>query len=222
MSSHQEQPPRAHYRFDLKSFPDIIDNVYVFIKSKKVTVATSSANSSYYLVNYDKKTMRKNNIDNEINYIKHFRSVVLNEDRKVIGFSPPMCEPRHVMNVVDFPNVQFAEEFVEGTMVNVFYNPANDVQDWVFSTKNTVSPVEKPSGKCFRRMFLEACTNANLNFDDLPKEYAYSFVMQHPGNVPDGCIVHPPGDKFYPAPPTKKYLPKQALSQLETEGESHD
>ena len=74
MSSHQEQPPRAHYRFDLKSFPDIIDNVYVFIKSKKVTVATSSANSSYYLVNYDKKTMRKNNIDNDITCVKLFRS----------------------------------------------------------------------------------------------------------------------------------------------------
>lgn len=184
MSSHQEQPPRAHYRFDLNSFPDIIDNVNdCIIKCKKVSASVASANSSYYLVNYDKKTMRKKNIDNEINCIKHFRSVVLNEDRKVIGFSPPMCEPRHVMNVIDFPNIQFAEEFVEGTMVNVFYNSANDVQSWVFSTKNTISPVEKPAGKCFRSMFLQACTNANLNFDDLPKEYAYSFVMQHPDNV---------------------------------------
>ena len=185
MSSHQEQPPRAHYRFDLNSLPDIIENVDEFVKCKKVSASVSkqSANSSYYLVNYDKKTMHKRNIDNEINHVKHFRSVVLNEDRKVIGFSPPMCEPRHVMNVVDFPNVQFAEEFVEGTMVNLFYNSANDVQDWVFSTKNTVSPVEKPAGKCFRSMFLETCANANLNFDDLPKEYCYSFVMQHPGNV---------------------------------------
>ena len=185
MSSHQEQPSRAHYRFDLKSFPDIIDNVDELIKCKKVSasVATSSVNSSYYLINYDKKTMRKKNIDNEINCIKHFRSVVLNEDRKVIGFSPPMSEPRHVMNVIDFPNIQFAEEFVEGTMVNVFYNSANDVQSWVFSTKNTISPVEKPAGKCFRSMFLQACADANLNFDDLPKEYAYSFVMQHPDNV---------------------------------------
>ena len=183
MSSHQEQPPRAHYRFDLNSFPDIIDNVNDCIKCKKVSASVASANSSYYLVNYDKKTMRKKNIDNEINCIKHFRSVVLNEDRKVIGFSPPMCEPRHVMNVIDFPNIQFAEEFVEGTMVNVFYNSANDVQSWVFSTKNTISPVEKPAGKCFRSMFLKACADANLNFDDLPKEYAYSFVMQHPDNV---------------------------------------
>ena len=181
MSSHQEQPPRAHYRFDLNSLPDIIENVDEFVKCKKVTVAKQSVKSSYYLVNYDKKTMRKKNIDNEINYVKHFRSVVLNEDCKVVGFSPPMCETKNV--VLDIQNIQFAEEFVEGTMVNLFYNSANDVQDWVFSTKNTVSPVEKPAGKCFRSMFLEACANANLNFDDLPKEYAYSFVMQHPGNV---------------------------------------
>ena len=181
MSSHQEQPPRAPYRFDLNSLPDIIENVDEFVKCKKVTVAKQSVKSSYYLVNYDKKTMRKKNIDNEINYVKHFRSVVLNEDCKVVGFSPPMCETKNV--VLDIQNIQFAEEFVEGTRVNLFYNSANDVQDWVFSTKNTVSPVEKPAGKCFRSMFLEACANANLNFDDLPKEYAYSFVMQHPDNV---------------------------------------
>ena len=92
-----------------------------------------------------------------------------------------MCETKDV--VLDVDNIQFAEEFVEGTMVNVFYNSTNDVQSWEFSTKNTISPVEKPAGKCFRSMFLEACTNANLNFDDLPKEYCYSFVMQHPDNV---------------------------------------
>ena len=179
MSSNQEQPSRAHYQFCLNSLPDIIDNVNTnsCIKCKKV----STADSSYYLINYDKKTMRKNkNTDDDA---KYFRSVVLNEDRKVIGFSPPMCEPKHVMNVIDFPNVQFAEEFVEGTMVNVFYNPANDVQSWVFSTKNTISPVEKPAGKCFRSMFLKACADANLNFDDLSKEYVYSFVMKHPDNV---------------------------------------
>lgn len=155
MSSHQEQPSRAHYRFDLNSFPDIIDNVDEFIKCKKVSasLATSSANSSYYLVNYDKKTMRKNNnIDNEINCIKHFRSVVLNEDRKVIGFSPPMCEPRHVMNLSDIPNVQFAEEFVEGTMINVFYNSANDVQSWGFSTK-----IQFRRSKNRQENVLEAC-----------------------------------------------------------------
>ena len=182
---HQEQPSTSHYRFELNSLPDIVNNGDECIKCKKVSVDNNNNNQTsqtqYYLINYDKKIMRKNKSESDKRCVKHFRSVVLNEDYKVIGFSPPMCETKDV--VLDVDNIQFAEEFVEGTMVNVFYNSANDVQDWVFSTKNTISPVEKPTGKCFRSMFLEACTNANLNFDDLPKEYCYSFVMQHPDNV---------------------------------------
>ena len=193
--SHQEKPSTSHYNFELNSLPDIVNSNNggdECIKCKKVSITTNNnttnqtqtqTQTQYYLINYDKKVMRKNKSESDKHCMKNFRSVILNEDCKVVGFSPPMCEPKHVMNVIDFPNVQFAEEFVEGTMVNLFYNSANDVQRWDFSTKNTISPVEKPAGKCFRRMFFEACTNANLNFDDLPKEYCYSFVMQHPDNV---------------------------------------
>ena len=177
--SQQEQPHHTHYRFDLNSLPDIVNGGDEYIKCKKVSIHNNNNQNQtqYYLINYDKKRIHKNKIES----IKHFRSVILNEDCKVVGFSPPMCETKDV--VLDIDNIQFSEEFVEGTMVNVFYNSANDVQRWDFSTKNTISPVEKPAGKCFRRMFLEACANANLNFDDLPKEYCYSFVMQHPDNV---------------------------------------
>ena len=186
--SHQEQPSTSHYRFELNSLPDIVNNGDECIKCKKVSVDNNNNNNnnnksqtSYYLINYDKKMMRKNKSESDKCCVKHFRSVILNEDCKVIGFSPPMCETKDV--VLDVDNIQFAEEFVEGTMVNVFYNSANDVQSWDFSTKNTISPVEKTAGKCFRSMFFEACENASLNFDDLPKEYCYSFVMQHPDNV---------------------------------------
>lgn len=184
--SYQEQPSTSHYRFKLSSLPDIVNNGGECIKCKKVSVDKTSQ-TQYYLINYDKKMMRnglkteKNKSESDKRCVKHFRSVVLNEDCKVVGFSPPMCETRDV--VLNIDDIQFAEEFVEGTMVNVFYNSANDVQRWEFSTKNTISPVEKKAGKCFRKMFLEACENASLNFDDLSKEYCYSFVMQHPDNV---------------------------------------
>lgn len=159
---------------------------------------TNDYNHSYFLVNYDKKILQKRVSDGvEYGYEQYVRSVVLNADRKIVCFSPPMCEhmPRSkddsgIKNVLDLSKVKFAEEFVEGTMVNLFYNPSNDVQGWEFSTRNTVSPAEKRENgsgvldkKCFRRMFLEACAAVGLKFDDLSKEYSYSFVLQHPDNT---------------------------------------
>lgn len=158
---------------------------------------TNDYKHTYFLVNYDKKIMKKRVDDGvEYGYEQYVRSVILNADRKIVCFSPPMCEPtrsKHdsgVKKVLEFSKVKFAEEFVEGTMVNLFYNSSNDVQGWEFSTRNMVSPAEKRENgsgvvekKCFRRMFFEACAVVGLNFDDLPKEYSYSFVLQHPDNT---------------------------------------
>jgi len=158
---------------------------------------TKNYTHSYFLVNYDKKILQKRIDDGvEYGYEQCVRSVILNADRKIVCFSPPMCEParsKHdsgLKNVLDLSKVKFAEEFVEGTMVNLFYNPSNDVQGWEFSTRNLVSPAEKKENssgvvdkKCFRRMFFEACVLIGLDFDDLPKEYSYSFVLQHPDNT---------------------------------------
>ena len=158
---------------------------------------TKNYNHTYFLVNYDKKILQSRVSSGvEYGYEHYVRSVILNADRKIVSFSPPMCEhtPRSkddsgIKNVLDLSKVKFAEEFVEGTMVNLFYNPSNDVQGWEFSTRNMVSPAEKKENlsgvvdkKCFRRMFFEACAVNGLDFDDLPKEYSYSFVLQHPDN----------------------------------------
>jgi hypothetical protein len=159
---------------------------------------TNDYSHSYFLVNYDKKILQKRIDDGvEYGYEQYVRSVILNSDRKIVCFSPPMCEPMPrskdvsgIKKVLEFSKVKFAEEFVEGTMVNLFYNPSNDVQGWEFSTRNMVSPAEKRENgsgvvdkKCFRRMFFEACASVGLKFDDLPKEYSYSFVLQHPDNT---------------------------------------
>jgi hypothetical protein len=169
------------------------DSPYAFFNRQ-----TNDYKHSYFLVNYDKKILQKRIDDGvEYGYEQYVRSVVLNSDRKIVCFSPPMCEhvPRSkndsgIKNVLEFSKVKFAEEFVEGTMVNLFYNSSNDVQSWEFSTRNVVSSAEKrgnSSGvvdkKCFRRMFLEACAAVGFKFDDLPKEYSYSFVLQHPDNT---------------------------------------
>jgi hypothetical protein len=173
-----------------------IDSPYAFFNRQ-----TNDYKHSYFLVNYDKKILKKRIDDGvEYGYEQYVRSVILNADRKIVCFSPPMCEhvPRSKDSssrpegetAVDVSKIKFAEEFVEGTMVNLFYNSSNDVQSWEFSTRNVVSPAEKRENgsgvvdkKCFRRMFLEACAAVGFKFDDLPKEYSYSFVLQHPDNT---------------------------------------
>ena len=199
----QNNTSNCYYSFDLSRVPALhnfvngdaefdckCDDRCIKCKPVSVTNIDSENNdkkSLYYLVNYDKKMMQKRVESGiEYDYIQYVRSVVLNENRKIVCFSPPMCEPKHVE--LDISKVRFVEEYVEGTMVNLFYNSSNDVQKWEFSTKNVVSPLNKKEGtggKCFRKMFLEACaaSKLNLSFDDLPKEYSYSFVMQHPDNA---------------------------------------
>lgn len=202
-----------YYSFDLTRVASLYDFIQndknshddECVKFKVAEVAAAHNNHHkhlYYLVNYDKKKLKMRISDGlECRYEQYVRSVILNADRKVVCFSPPMCEPRPEQfnskdavgsdkNGLDLSKIKFAEEFVEGTMVNLFYNTSNDVQGWEFSTKNVVSPLEKKENesgvvekKCFRRMFLEACDVAGLKFDDLPREYSYSFVLQHPDNT---------------------------------------
>ena len=61
----QEQPSKSHYRFELSSLPDIVKNGDEYIKCKKVSVDNKkTSQTTYYLINYDKKMMR-NSINTE-------------------------------------------------------------------------------------------------------------------------------------------------------------
>ena len=68
---------------------DWVDSPYDFFNRK-----TNDYKHSYFLVNYDKKILQKRIDDGvEYGYEQYVRSVILNADRKIVGFSPPMCEP---------------------------------------------------------------------------------------------------------------------------------
>jgi hypothetical protein len=53
----------------------------------------------------------------------------------------------------------------------VFYSPKNPKDTIEFRDKDT-----------FRNMFFETCSNIGFKYEDLPKEFMYSFVLQHPKN----------------------------------------
>ena len=70
---------------------------------------------------------------------------------------------------------------------NIFFDKERD--DWEICTKSTVggrNSFFRDGGitidKTFRYMFLAATGASNLDFDDLCKDYCYSFVLQHPDN----------------------------------------
>ena len=111
------------------------------------------------------------------------RSAIFCEN-KLISFSPPKS-----LNMDTFlikyppkcPDV-FAEEFIEGTMINVF---CENNTSWNISTRNNIGGNVRffsNSNKTFRQMFQETCTINGFDYEKLNPNYCYSFVLQHPEN----------------------------------------
>jgi hypothetical protein len=148
----------------------------------------STAGSTYRILKYDKKFLTPSTICD----MGLFRSIVL-RDEKIMCFSPPKSvSEAEFMKKNQKPNKKniVAEEFVEGTMINVFFDKTvGDEGDWEVCTRSNIGARmaffrngEVNYENTFRYMFLEAANNANLDFDHLRKEYCYSFVLQHPKN----------------------------------------
>ena len=117
------------------------------------------------------------------------RSIILNSTKVVVGFAPPKSIPSDtfIKNHPDKTSHLVAQEFVEGTMINVFWDSSVGLGGgWEISTRNTVGATSSffkgANRKTFRDMFLEAAKEVNLSLDQLNKDLCYSFVLQHPEN----------------------------------------
>jgi len=160
-----------------------------------------SSNNDTTILKLNKVECRINNATyNVIRYDKNFlscdlvptyglcRSVIVNSQNKVVSFAPPKslsCDKF----IKKYPenNDIIAEEFIEGTMINVFWDPCIGLTgSWEIATRNTVGATSKfykgSKAKTFRSMFLEAAKNHNLVLHMLNPLYCYSFVLQHPEN----------------------------------------
>jgi hypothetical protein len=117
------------------------------------------------------------------------RSIIINSSGNVVGFAPPKSIPsdRFIQLYPDKNENLVAQEFVEGTMINVFWDPDIGLTGgWEISTRNTVGATSSffkgTNKKTFRDMFLEAAKESNLVLEHLNKSFCYSFVLQHPDN----------------------------------------
>jgi hypothetical protein len=140
-------------------------------------------NQNYTIVRYNKEFLRPD----LINRYGFLRSVIIKE-QKVLCFAPQKSlSPEKFMSQYPSKNENIiAEEFVEGTMINVFFDPTNGESGcWQIATRNTVGAnvsFYKNSNMTFNQMFMEACIYNKLNIQCLNPRYCYSFVLQHPAN----------------------------------------
>ena len=165
-------------------------------KIKSKTYKTNEG-TSYNILNYDKEILCNDDIMNG-----YYRSMVIDPDtNNVLSFAPPKSIPIESFKE-RFPKVNedniYINEIVEGTMINLFWDARLDRWEistksavggnyWYFRTSYDINDTQKQL--TFREMFIEACgEDSTICLNDvallksLPKNYSYSFVMQHPKN----------------------------------------
>lgn len=158
---------------------------------------TVKKHNGLYLIKYKKNLLTIQNAYT----LGLFRSVIT-DGNKILSFAPPKSINYNQFitdNIYDHCNIT---EFVDGTMINVFYNTSNinkngkNEPKWELATRSNIGAncrFNLNSNKTFREMFYEACVPSGLPvsdfFDRLDKKYSYSFVLQHPENR----IVHKVG-----------------------------
>jgi hypothetical protein len=182
---------------------------YISYKVDTVNFNTSNIKSKSYEVNNTPYTILNNNTttiqsDETLDdTTRLYRSIIVNpENNKILCFSPPNSIPFDSFeskNKEFDQNSIFANEIVEGTMINLFYDER--INSWEISTRGAIGgnywyyrtnyedvPAEFSRQITFREMFMDALklNSPNLNesiiLQDLPKDCCYSFVLQHPDN----------------------------------------
>ena len=158
---------------------NILDILHETNLLKVKSVVSHNSKIQYNIVSYNKDMLTGDTISTYGKY----RSVIINEAGAVVGFAPPksiavetFMAARPVVN----ENI-IAEEFVEGTMLNVFFNAGV----WEVATKQTIGANVRfytNNVDTFYSMFLDAMQTTGLTLDMLDKKNNYSFVLQHPKN----------------------------------------
>jgi hypothetical protein len=140
---------------------------------------------------------------------RFYRSIVLDENENILCFSPQTSLTMDTfIETTKDSNDLFVNEIVEGTMINLFYDKR--INSWEIATRSSIGgrywyyrtqyiineegtpPLNAhPTPQMtFRNMLMDAFrmdrSEDNLNsiplLAELPKEYCYSFVLQHPAN----------------------------------------
>ena len=158
-------------------------------------------NNEYTIIKYHKEKLKEieNGDYDNFNYLSKFRSLVV-RNNKLLVFSPEKSLNFDTFSK-KYENIDecWMEDFIDGTMINVFYDNINNT--WEIATRSTVggnivffndiknysffecdNQFQHYNNITFRSMFFETCGANNFDLNSLDINYCYSFVMQHPFN----------------------------------------
>ena len=157
------------------------------LKLNKLECRTEN-NQLYKIITYDKSVLNYDSVDT----YGLCRSVIINSKNNVVGFAPPKSfQADKFLELYPSPiDDIIAQEFVEGTMINVFFDPTIGLAGgWEIATRNIVGATcgffkndinvvktQKQADKAaniistFRSMFLEAAKENNLVLENLNRK----------------------------------------------------
>jgi len=161
------------------------------------TIFTGKNNNIYSIYQYDKNFLSLDLIST----IGLLRSIIVNKYGHVVCFAPPKSYPYDSF-IQKYPESGpgsrpgpglgdeiVAEEFVEGVMINVFWDETSGLTGaWEIATRSAIggetllakSASDSIICKTIRDMFLEAAKRNQLDIASLNPVCCYSFVLQHP------------------------------------------
>ena len=141
---------------------------------------------NYLIIKYDKKTV----LPHQYYQVGYMRSMIINTNtNELVCVAPSKSIPVEELEVECKKNLSPSpihyEEFVDGVMINVFWD--KEKSDWKYATRSNVGAdirffIQESSSKTFRTMFEEALLECSIDLNVLPKEWCYTFVLQHPEN----------------------------------------
>jgi hypothetical protein len=169
---------------------------------------SKTPSGTFYILKYDRAKLK----DAEYETVGRFRSVVFDSNGKICCIAPPkmlkLTDEMKSWPVNSEGGHLTAEELVEGMMVNLFYYKGTE--KWYVSTKSSVGEVS--FDHIHEAMAVDAAvgTYQKLNIQEIlrrricdilsvlpggleavPKQYCYSFVLQHPKNQIVNVITVP-------------------------------
>ena len=140
---------------------------------------------NYHILKYKKELLT----DETVHTLGLLRSVIYKDDGTLVCMAPPKSLPTENL-VISSDKEYIAETFVEGSMINMFYDTT--ANSWEIATRSSVGAemcfyMENGFNKdaTFRAMFDEVCGHVEFDYKNYvgpSKRYVYSFVIQHPSN----------------------------------------